>query len=48
MRRFIGMPTEVPFNKSHVEVSYADANEAHWMYCDPVEGDVYKRQPTYR
>ena len=38
MRRFIGMPTEVPFNKSHVEVSYADANEAHWMYCDPVEG----------
>ena len=38
MRRFIGMPTEVPFNKSHVEVSYADANEAHWMYCDPVVG----------
>ena len=38
MRRFLGMPTEVPFNKSHVEVSYADANEAHWMYCDPVAG----------
>ena len=38
MRRFIGMPTEVPFNKSHVEVSYADATEAHGMYCDPVEG----------
>ena len=37
-RRFLGMPTQVPFNKSHVEVSWADANEAHWMYCDPVEG----------
>ena len=32
------MPTEVPFNKSHVEVGYSDANQAHWMYCDPVEG----------
>lgn len=38
MRRFLGMPTEEPFNKSHVEISYSDANEAHWMYCDPVEG----------
>ena len=38
LRRFLGMPTEVPFNKSHVEISYSDANEAHWMYCDPVEG----------
>ena len=37
-RRFLGMPMDAPFNKSHVEVSYADANEAHWMYCDPVEG----------
>ncbi|MDO4293445.1 MAG: ABC transporter permease [Eubacteriales bacterium] len=37
-RRFLGMPTDVPFNKSHVEVSWCDANEAHWMYCDPVEG----------
>ena len=37
-RRYLGMPADVPFNKSHVEVSYADANEAHWMYCDPVEG----------
>ena len=32
------MPSEVPFNKTHVEVGYSDANEAHWMYCDPVEG----------
>ena len=38
LRRFLGMPTDAPFNKSHVEVSYADANEAHWMYCDPVDG----------
>ena len=40
MRRFLGMPTDVPFNKSHVEVSWCDANEAHWMYCDPVEGSL--------
>ena len=38
LRRFLGMPTEVPFNKSHVEVSYADANYAHWAFCDPIEG----------
>ena len=38
LRRFLGMPTEVPFNKSHVEVSYADANYAHWAFCNPVEG----------
>ena len=40
VRRFLGMPTEVPFNKSHVEVGYADANYAHWMYCDPIEGSL--------
>lgn len=38
LRRFVGMPTDVPFNKSHVEVGYSDPNEAHWTYCDPVEG----------
>ncbi len=38
VRRFLGMPAEVPFNKSHVEVSYADGNYAHWAFCDPVEG----------
>lgn len=38
LRRFLGMPTDVPFNKSHVEVGYSDANQAHWMYCDPIEG----------
>ncbi len=38
LRRFVGMPAQAPFNKSHVEIGYSDANEAHWMYCDPVEG----------
>ena len=38
VRRFLGMPTDVPFNKSHVEIGYSDANQAHWSYCDPVEG----------
>lgn len=38
LRRFLGMPREVPFNKSHVEIGYSDANEAKWTYCTPVEG----------
>ena len=38
LRRYLGMPTDAPFNKHHVELSYADANQAHWMFCDPVEG----------
>ena len=38
LRRFLGMPTDAPFHKSHVEIGYSDANEAHWGYCDPVEG----------
>lgn len=38
IRRFLGMPEEIPFNKSHVEVSWCDDNTVHWMYCDPVEG----------
>ncbi len=40
LRRFVGMPTDVPFNKTHVEVSYSNANEAKWMYIDPVEGSL--------
>ena len=40
LRRFLGIPMDVPFNKSHVEVGYSDANNAHWMYCDPVEGHL--------
>ncbi len=38
LRRFCGMPTGAPCNKSHVEVGYAAPKQAHWMYCDPVEG----------
>ena len=38
LRRFLGMPAEEPFNKSHVEIGYSDANEARWMYCEPVVG----------
>ncbi len=37
-RRFVGRPAGAPFLKSHVEIGYSDANEAHWMFCDPVEG----------
>ncbi len=38
LRRFVGMPYEEPFQKTHVEVSYCDANAAKWMYLNPVEG----------
>ena len=38
IRRFLGMPTAAPFNKSHVEIGYSDTNEARWGYCVPVEG----------
>lgn len=40
LRRFLGMPFDAPFNKSHVEIGYSDAKQAHWMYCDPVEGHL--------
>ena len=42
LRRFAGMPSEVPFNKSHVEVGYSDAVQAHWTYCDPIVGSLPK------
>lgn len=38
LRRFLGMPQDRPFQKSHVELGYSDVNQAHWMFCDPVEG----------
>lgn len=38
LRRFVGMPENEPFNKTHVEVSYCDENAAKWMYCTPEEG----------
>ena len=40
LRRIVGLPSKAPFQKSHVEVGYSDANQAHWMYCDPVEGHL--------
>ncbi len=42
LRRFIDIPADAPFNKSHVEVGYSDVNQAHWMCCDPVEGRLPK------
>lgn len=40
LRRIVGMPDGVPFNKSHVEIGYSDESQAHWTYCDPVEGHL--------
>lgn len=37
-RRFVGMPDKMPFNKSHVEIGYSDANNAKWMFLEPIEG----------
>lgn len=38
LRRLVGMPNNGPFLKSHVEIGYSDTKQAHWMYCDPIEG----------
>lgn len=40
LRRFVGMPEDDPFTKTHVEVSYCDENAAKWMYCTPIEGHL--------
>lgn len=37
-RLFLGMPTDVPFNKAHVEVSYMDSNCAKGYFCTPEQG----------
>ncbi|MDD3360817.1 MAG: ABC transporter permease [Hespellia sp.] len=42
VRRFLGMPTDAPFNKDHVEIGYSDEVQAHWMYCDPIKGRLPK------
>ena len=40
-RLFIGMTdSEPPFNKSHIEISYMDANEAKHYFIEPVEGSL--------
>ncbi len=41
-RIFCGMPEKEPFHKSHVEVSYCDANTAKWMFLEPIEGRLPK------
>ena len=38
LRRIVGMPSEPPFNKDHVEVGYSDALNMKWMFIDPVKG----------
>lgn len=40
LRRFVGMPQKAPFHKSHVEIGYSDATQAHFMFCDPIEGSL--------
>ncbi len=37
-RLFVGMPTDPPFNKSHVEVSYLDSVNAPHYFCVPTGG----------
>ena len=39
-RLFVGMPSEQPFNKSHVEVSYLEPAAAPHYFCTPVEGGL--------
>ncbi len=39
-RLFVGMLTEPPFHKSHVEVSYIEPNGAPHYFCEPVEGTL--------
>ncbi|MBO5473312.1 MAG: ABC transporter permease [Lachnospiraceae bacterium] len=42
IRFAIGMLSEEPFNKSHVEVSYCDENTADFYFLHPVEGRLPK------
>ena len=39
-RLFVGMPSEPPFNKSHVEVSYLESAAAPHYFCVPKEGTL--------
>ena len=39
-RLFVGMPSEVPFNKSHVEVSYMEPAGAPHQFCEPTVGTL--------
>ena len=40
LRRYLGSPTEAPFNKEFVEVGYADATLAKLWYITPTEGSL--------
>lgn len=40
IRLTLGMPTDPPFNKTHVEVSYMDANCAKGYFCVPEQGSL--------
>ncbi len=37
-RLFVGMPSEAPFHKAHVEVSYLEPAAAPHYFCTPAEG----------
>lgn len=41
-RLFLGMPTDAPFNKAQVEVSYMDPVCAKGSFCTPEEGTLPK------
>lgn len=38
LRRYLGSPTEAPFNKEACEIGYADETQAKLMYMTPEEG----------
>ena len=40
LRIIIGTTSESPFDMEPVEISYCDANQAKWMYLDPIEGSL--------
>ena len=46
LRRVLGLPTQEPFQKTHVEVAYSDANNAQWTYATPTTGTSPRRGPT--
>ena len=43
LRRVLGLPTQEPFQKTHVEVAYSDANNAQWTYATPTTGTSPRR-----
>lgn len=46
VRRYLGMPVEAPFNKSHVEISCMDENQAKWSFLHPENGH-FPTEGTY-